>query len=280
MTGFKSVQQMINAPGATWAHRGGSISFPEHSAYAYQQSVARGYGALEFSCARSSDGVWFGLHDLNLNRTSGVSGMPPAASMTWADIQEYQIVTGAQGAPQPYFRLDEFLNTYSRDHVCIVDHKHAWDYLIEWFNLLDSFNAHDRIIVKYFGDAVALADLAAARGYATWGYYYAADVTSGMLHERQGPWTLLGMDYTAPQSAWDAVKSHGKPVVGHIAPNQAAYATAIAKGADMVQVSGVAAVTGVGAPPPPEPPTGRHTLYLGSKRVTDTYIGRTRAAIL
>lgn len=273
MAGFTSVQQMIDTPGATWAHRGGSISYPEHSQYAYEQSAARGYGALEFSCARTSDGVWFGLHDANINHVAGVSGMPPASSMTWAQVQEYQVVRGQEGAPRPFWRLTDFLDTYAHTHVCIVDHKHAWDYLTEWLNILDSYNAHDRIVVKYFGDSTALANLAASRGYATWGYYYESDYASGMLAERQGPWTMLGMEYTASQAAWDAVLSYGKPVVGHIVPNLAAYNTAMAKGAAMAQVSGVAEVPAVGAPDDPTPPVSGGVLRMGALPVTGTFLG-------
>ena len=46
----------------------------EDSIHAYRQSVAHGYRALEISVARSADGVWFGLHDTTLDRTSGTVG--------------------------------------------------------------------------------------------------------------------------------------------------------------------------------------------------------------
>ena len=79
------------------AHRGGSRDFPEMSLYAYGQSALVGYPALEISLARTSDGVWFGLHDASLDRTSfntgGGSGTTyVAASMTWAQVQSYYIL--------------------------------------------------------------------------------------------------------------------------------------------------------------------------------------------
>ena len=70
----RSIDAMLAAEdGFYWAHRGGSASFPEHSLHAYTQSVLRGFGSLEISLNRTADGVWFGLHDANLDRTSQAS---------------------------------------------------------------------------------------------------------------------------------------------------------------------------------------------------------------
>lgn len=254
MTGFSSVAQMIATPGATWAHRGGSASWPEMSELAYANSVAAGYGALEFSAGRTSDGVWIGLHDRSINRTSGTTGLPDISEMTWAEVQGYQIVVGASGAPQPYWLLTDFLGTYAGDHVCIVDLKYGNAHRPEFLDILDSYGAQERIIVKFYGaggGATDIADAATARGYNTWGYFYEADYTSGALDADQSHWSLLGMDLDASQEAWNAALSYGKPVVGHIADDQADYDTAIAKGADMVQCAGVAVIAAVGAPEPP-----------------------------
>lgn len=257
MTGFTSVTQMIATPGATWAHRGGSSNWPEMSQLAYQNAAAAGYGALEFSCARTSDGVWFGLHDEDINRVAGTTGLPPASQMTWAEVQAYTNTTA--GGAEPFWKLTDFLDTYSGSHVCIVDHKYAWGFLGEWFTLLDSYAAHDRIVVKYFGvggGSTDLADQAAAAGYATWGYFYEADVADGDLAISEPHWDLLGMEWSASQAAWDAVLAYGKPVVGHIADSQAEYDTAVSLGAAMVQCSNVLGIAAVGAPPPTEPPAG------------------------
>jgi lysyl-tRNA synthetase class I len=56
---------------------------------------------------------------------------------------------------------------------------------------------------------------------------------------------MIGMDYTASQAVWDEALALGKPVIGHIAPSQSAYNTAMSKGASGVQVSGVGVVTPV-----------------------------------
>lgn len=250
-TGFSSVTHMLATPGATWAHRGGSVNWPEMSEYAYDQAVAAGYGALEFSANRTSDGVWVGVHDASLNRTSQTSGLPDISTMTWAQVQTYQNSLNSAGTPRPYYRLDAFLDKYTPTHVVIVDPKYAIGaYNTEFLNLLDAHGGPSKIVVKFYGagsGAVALADAAAARGYQTWGYFYDTDVTSGELAAWQSHWSILGMNYDAPQSAWDAVLAYGKPVVGHIAGSQANYDTAISRGARMVQCSNVAGITAVGA---------------------------------
>ena len=61
--GYPSVQDMLTQPEFYSAHRGGSADDPEMTMQAYRNSAKRGYGALEISLARSSDGIWFGLHD-------------------------------------------------------------------------------------------------------------------------------------------------------------------------------------------------------------------------
>lgn len=248
--GFSSVTQMLATPGATWAHRGGSVNWPEMSEYAYDQSVLAGYGALEFSAHRTSDGVWIGSHDPSLNRTSQTSGLPNISAMTWAQVQTYSNSLTSAGTPRPYYRLDDFLDKYTSTHVCIVDPKNDVGRIAEFLAICDAHGGPSKIVVKFFGvgsGSTALADAATAKGYQTWGYFYEADVADGDLAADQSHWSILGMEYGASQASWDAVLSYGKPVVGHIAASQANYDTAIAKGARMVQVSNVAGVTAVGA---------------------------------
>ena len=252
--GFASVAQMLSTPGATWAHRGGSVSWAEHTLFAYTQAVARGYGCLEVSLSRTRDGVWFALHDATLNRTSGLPASPAVdpTTMTWAELDASYKVTVGVGAPRPYMRWDELVAAYGGSHVIVVDPKHQITQggarLAEFLDMVKRDLGTDRAIIKFSGvgsGAVWLAGLAADRGFQTWGYFYQTDWSSGDLATYQGPWSILGMDYTASQQAWDAVRSYGKPVVAHIVPDQAGYATALAKGADMVQVSGVGAVAAV-----------------------------------
>ena len=278
--GFSSVAQMLATPGATWAHRGGSTNWPEMSKYAYEQAALAGYGALEFSANRTSDGVWVGCHDASLNRTSQTTGLANISAMTWAQVQTYQNTLNAAGTPRAYYRLDQFLDDFTGTHVAIVDPKYAiGTYNTEFLNLLDAHGGNTKIVVKFYGvgaGATALADAATARGYQTWGYFYDTDVTGGGLAADQSHWSILGMNYDAPQSAWDAVLAYGKPVVGHIAASQANYNTAMSRGARMVQCANVAGIAAVGA----STLTGVGTLQLSGTATRTLSIFRTGVGTL
>lgn len=250
--GFNTVTESLAKHGFTWAHRGGSVSYPEMSLYGYTQSVARGYGVLEVSLARTSDGVWFGLHDQTTDRTSGgVFGN--ASTQTWAQVQAQQNIAGP-GAAQPYMRWEELIAAYGATHIIVADPKYALgSYRTEFLNMVNRDLGPTKAIIKYSGagsGAAALSTAAQALGYQTWGFFYAGDASAALGGnggmQTWGPsWTLIGMDYNASQAVWDEALALGKPVIGHIAPTQAAYNMAMAKGASGVQVSGVGAVTPV-----------------------------------
>lgn len=247
--GFRNVTQMLARKGATWAHRGGSVNFPEMSEYGYDRSAQAGYGVLEFSAQRTSDGVWFGLHDSTLNRTSQTTGLPDVSTMTWAQVQTHMNTLNSAGTPRPYYRLIDFLDKFTPTHVVMVDPKNAiGTYDTEFLALLDAHGGPSKIVVKFFGvgsGAAALADKARAKRYQTWGYFYPADVANGDLATYQGHWSILGMEYTASQADWNAILAYGKPVAGHIVPDQAGYNMAMAKGARFAQVSAPLAVSAV-----------------------------------
>lgn len=251
--GFDSVAHMLATPGFTWAHRGGSTSWPEMSLYAYTRSVARGYGVLEVSLGRTSDGVWFGLHDQTTDRTSGGT-YGNASAQTWAQVQAQQIVVGAQGAPQPYMRWEEIVAAYGSTHILVVDPKYALgSHRTEFLNMVYNDIGTDRAIIKYSGSgsgAAALADAAGLMGFETWGFFYEPDRSvaaggNGNIATWGPRWSLIGLDYTASQDTWDEAIGLGKPVIAHIIPNQAAYVTAMSKGAVGAQVSGVGVVAPV-----------------------------------
>ena len=245
--GFDTVTQMLSKPGFTWAHRGGSGNFPEMSLYGYTQAVARGYGVLEVSLARTSDGVWFGLHDQTTDRTSGGT-FGNASSQTWAQIQAQQNTLGPQGAPQPYMRWEQLIASYGSTHIIVADPKYALaSFRVEFLNMVNRDLGPTRAIIKFSGSgsgAVFLSNAAKAMGFQTWGFFYAKDASAaqggtGDLQTWGNEWTLIGMEYTASQAIFDEAKAFGKPVIAHIVPDQAGYNAAIAKGAVGAQVSHV-----------------------------------------
>ena len=247
--GYDNVTTMLATTPFTIAHRGGSRDFPEMSLYAYGQSALLGYGALELSVGRTSDGVWFGLHDADLNRTSGTTGLAVASTMTWADVQSYQIL-GSMAANnpsqpnRPYMRIEELFSLYYPSHVIFLDLKYAGNYSSEMISYLSTLpgTASDHIVIKSFGvSSRSYSDTWRAAGYKLWGYYYQSNIPD--LPSTYDMWDILGMDYNADGPSWTTIKSYGKPVIAHILPNTAAVATAAGYGADGYMVAGVKAIT-------------------------------------
>lgn len=247
--GYRSVDDMMNdREEFFWAHRGGSASWPEHSLHAYTQSVIRGFGALEISLGRTSDGVWIGLHDENINRSSGLAAgtLPAVSSMTWAQVQAYQITIGAAGAPQPYMRWEDLIEAYGDTHVIVADPKHQIGVpsaMAEFWSMLVNDLNPDRVVAKYFYDSTAFKTQADALGLASWGYVYESNLSDPSLSSRLAGWTMLGMEYGASQSAWDTVLAANPYVVAHICPNEAAVTAGRTKGARAFQCSGTGVIS-------------------------------------
>jgi hypothetical protein len=249
--GYASVTAML-AGTFYCAHRGGSRDWPEMSAYAYGQSAIHDYPALELSLARTSDGVWFGLHDDSLDRTSlgsiGTTLVP--ASMTWAQVQTHQIlgsvaVNNPTQPNRPYMRWEELMAVYYTSHVIFVDPKVAIANRAELLDLMDAMpgDPQERFVGKYSGVSGGVGNTSgwaydlAQRGYKSWGYFYETELANYTTYAPR--WDILGQEYTASQSAWNALKAAapGKPVMAHICPDAVAVSTAIAKGANGAMVS-------------------------------------------
>jgi hypothetical protein len=248
----KLVEPLLAARPFYVAHRGGSRNWPEMSMEAYRNSVRKGIDALDVSLARTSDGVWFGLHDMTLDRTSGTRGFV-AAEHTWAEVQRHTITAAATDDPRqprrPYMTFRDLAKAYGTTHTIFVDPKWALSaYYPELLEIMDAAVATpaQTFIAKAYCTGVEWAAAAASRGYTTWGYYYASEISANdvLLPSTQGDWGLLGLDYAAAASAWEAIRRYGKPVIGHVAPTRAAAESAIAKGAVGVVVSGVTQVMG------------------------------------
>ncbi len=251
-TGYATVATMLTTPSFAVAHRGGSLSYPEMSLYAYTQSVIDGYGAVELSLARTSDGVWFGLHDSTLDRTSGVSGVT-ASSLTWAQVQTYSILgsTATDNPSQPnrpYMQWEELIAAYYPSHVIFVDPKTALSYRSELLAMMDALpgTPQDHLVAKYYGVEGGVGNTgwahdAATHGYERWGYFYDTDASNFAAYE--GRWSILGLNYTASQATWNTMLSYGKPVIGHVCPTQASVTAALSYGAAGVMVSGTSVVT-------------------------------------
>lgn len=247
--GYSTVTAMLASTPFYIAHRGGSRDFAEMSLYAYGQSALWGYGALELSLARTSDGVWFGLHDADINRTSGTTGLAAASTMTWSEVQNYQILgsVAANNPTQPnrpYMKLEELLDMYYPSHIIFVDTKYASSYIAEFVSIISALpgTPQDHIVGKSFGVGAQFADAMRTAGFKVWGYYYQGDAASNIA-TWESHYDILGMDYNADASAWATVTSFNKPVIGHICPTVTAANTALGHGAQGLMCSGVKAIT-------------------------------------
>jgi glycerophosphoryl diester phosphodiesterase family protein len=244
--GYSSITAMLAKPFFYASHRGGSRNWPEQSLQGYTQSAIRGYGALEISLARSSDGVWFGLHDASLDRTSlgtgGGSGTTYVASaMTWSAIQTHDMLP-AVGSPvnsthQPYATLDSILDAYLKSHVLFIDVKSASTFRVELISILKNRPEwQDKIVAKSVPGNSNNSFLALARteGFATNAMFYEED-TFTTYHTQAD---ILGMELGASGPTWTSILGLGKPVMAHVLNNAAAIISAQSLGADGAMVSG------------------------------------------
>ncbi|WP_374009310.1 glycerophosphodiester phosphodiesterase [Leifsonia sp. LS-T14] len=240
------VERLVQRPGFTVAHRGGSLDWPEMSLEAYRNSVALGVNALEISLARTSDGVWFGLHDDTLDRTSGTAGFV-AAQHTWKEVERFRITAAETNDPsqpaQPYLRFEELVAAYGRTHTIFVDPKVVpVAHLGELFALMSALkHPTGTFVAKGYCTAQAWPVDAHARGYTTWGYYYGSEIGADptLVPTTQERWTWLGLDVGATVEQWQAFTATGKPVVAHIVRSRAAADQATSRGANGLVVSGV-----------------------------------------
>ena len=238
--GFHSVDEMLATRGFTMGHRGNSTRYPEMSIHAYTQTAYRGYGVMELSLARTSDGVFFGLHDGTLRRTSPTAPATPASRLTWAQVRTYLNTTGVNGSPAPYMLLDDYIATFGASHVTFFDPKSiSRADRVALFTKLAAEVGTDRAVIKSYGATPGMATQGKGFGFLTWGFFYATNIDGGTFTPYQADWDMIGMECNAAQSYWDTTlaAAAGRPVIGHIAATQADYAAAMTKGAAGVQVS-------------------------------------------
>lgn len=230
--GYRDIFTMIDTHGFLIAHRGGSVSWPEASMRAYTNAVMFGAGALEVSCQKTKDGVWFLNHDRTLQRVDKTAPNTPVTEMTWAEIQKYTTIG------EPFVTVEEYFAAYGSSHITVLDPKYS---AAEWQELKKFFpsDAHGRIIWKFSIDAGWLAGQWKADGWKCWGYSYPDHVTDGRINEWHKPWDYVGMSWEASDEVWRRTLALGKPVWAHICPTRQAYDDGLAKGAVGCMVSGV-----------------------------------------
>ena len=233
--GAKTITELLRTPHFIVAHRGGSLSWPEHTEVAYTQAVDYHAHALEFSAARSKDGVWFGCHDESMKRLVPAL-TKKAEEYTWAEIK-------AEASKTQYMpaTVDWLVDTYSKSHVIVFDPKYQ---MSKWRDVCDMFKGMEqRVIIKAYFDSKWMFDMVRARGFKTWGYAYNSDITktnypdflSGKICD------ILSMEFDAPQTTWDPIKASGLPTVAHIPATVDNLKVGWSRGAMGAIVAGIAA---------------------------------------
>lgn len=230
------------------AHRTGSIDWAEGTAMGATQSMVRGMHALEAPVARTSDGVYFLLHDQTINRTSPSA---PASwdpkDHTWAEVQAFNVTVGnAQNrGAQPYYKLTDLLATFGGKTMIFIDAKLiAQSNYPELIALLQTVPGYQQWIMgKYYCTNTVFADAFKAAGMKSWGYGYTADLDNGNLQRTAPKWDFIGIEYSADDAHWATLRSIGKPIIGHICPDTAAVKACTNRGAIGAMVSGVINVT-------------------------------------
>lgn len=233
--GAKTIRELLAIPHFIVAHRGGSQSWPEHTELAYTQAVDYHAHALEFSAARSKDGVWFGCHDESLKR------LVPALTekcdqYTWAEIKAAASKTRYMPAT-----IDWLIETYSKSHVIVFDPKYQ---LPRWKEVCDMFKGMEqKIIIKSYWDSKWAFDMIRERGFKTWGYAYNSDITKEKYPDFLAGKNcdILSMEFDAPQTVWNALKASGLPTVAHIPADLNQLNIGWSRGAMGAIVSGIAA---------------------------------------
>ena len=233
--GAKTIAELLSTPHFIVGHRGSSQSWPEHTEIGYTQAVDYHAHALEFSAARSKDGVWFGCHDKSLSRL--VPALTKNADeYTWAEIKGEASKT--QYLPAT---IDWLIDKYSKSHVIVFDPKHK---LGEWEEVCAMFKGMEqKVILKAYYDSKWAFDMMRERGFKTWGYAYNADIGKANYPDflTGRVCDILSMEFDAPQTTWDPLKASGLPTVAHIPADATQLQTAWSRGAMGAIVSGMAA---------------------------------------
>jgi hypothetical protein len=223
-----------------WAHRGGSLDWPEMTMRAYTNAVWRGCRALEVSVRRSSDGVWIMSHDATLTRaTGGASTATITATDSSAMLGAPVTVAAAGGV---IGRVEDVLEAWPR-MLWVIDNK-TGESAADLFAIIKARvpDWSNRVIIKIDGaHAVSLFQTARAAGFKTAAYFF-GDTTDAKITENMPHVDYPGMDYLADQARWDYLIAFGKPIWGHVLPSLAAKVTAETKGARIFQCAAVKAI--------------------------------------
>lgn len=136
--------KFLDHPGPIpFAHRGGALEGPENTWTSFSQAHDLGYRYMETDVHATKDGIVVAIHDPDLRRVSGVSGV--VRDMTWTSLTQVKLA-GGEGIP----RLDELLVAWPEVRWNIdAKHDSVVGPLIETLHRAD---AVERVCVTSFSD--------------------------------------------------------------------------------------------------------------------------------
>ncbi len=236
-----TIDDLVATPTFYVAHRCGGANWPEFSQRGIENSIAKGYKAIELSVVRCSTGEYVLSHDWTTTRMTGVANT--IATTPWSTLSALTSTAEFTDNPAqsrtPLLRLSDAL-ALAPDRVLFVDHKstsstetpNAGDLASEaaLLDILENLpEAQTRIVWKVFKAGWASAQRARARGFKTWVIYYDDEITTAPTHLEDAD--MVGVEWNDTQAQFDAGLATGKKILSHIIINAGQRDTALAKGA-------------------------------------------------
>lgn len=127
-----------------FAHRGGALEAPENSWTAFRRARELGYHYLETDVHATSDGVVVTIHDEDVARTTGHSGL--VRDRTWSELSAIRLT----GTDEPVPRLDDALASWPEMRWNIdAKHDSVVGPLVE---TIHRSGALDRVCITSFDD--------------------------------------------------------------------------------------------------------------------------------
>lgn len=220
------------------SHRLGGTEYPEFTQDGLDASLRAGFKALEVSLRRCASGEYVMIHDWTTERTVPGTKLP-IWSTPWDTLKTLRQAAG------PLMRFNDLLEQLPDDVVLAVDHKatsakpdaNSSDLQseLDLYTLLDdAFANHPerRVLWKHFVNAGSV-ERAKARGYRTMCMLYPNELATADTSR----WDVLGMEWNAPDGAWQQLTATGKPTIAHIITSPSQAQTALGKGAGGLMAS-------------------------------------------
>lgn len=194
------------------AHRGSGDNWTEHTARAYRNAIQLGAPAIEISVHRTSDGHFVCHHDVSLERLCGKDVL--ISSLSWDQLSEFRNDARAwlgPNTPQEMIpKLTDVLEELGGRAVLFIEDK-TGQHTTELLDVLEASKVPVDSTVWKQSCAGSGYQEAAARGYATWGYFAPDDFHR--IEELAERFDAVGIHDSADDTVLTRAVQTGKPVI-------------------------------------------------------------------